>query len=103
MCLLTKRGRPLLHLTRGAGASLSGGLNRLDPNLGIIHYLRGINDKNQHAVPEQVNKRNMMDIKIYEAIFDSINCPIVFVDNNHFIRYLNKGAKIRYYERRALD
>ena len=42
-----------------------------------------------------------MDPRTYEAILDSINSPIVFVDNEHIIRYLNKSAKIRYYERRG--
>jgi PAS domain S-box-containing protein len=43
----------------------------------------------------------MMDARIYESILDSINHPIVFVDNDHIIRYLNKPAKIRYYEKRG--
>lgn len=42
-----------------------------------------------------------MDPKTYEMILDSINSPIVFVDNNHIIRYLNKAARIRYYEKRG--
>ena len=42
-----------------------------------------------------------MDPKTYEAILDSINSSIVFVDNNHIIRYLNKVARIRYYEKRG--
>jgi DUF438 domain-containing protein len=39
----------------------------------------------------------MMDTKTYEAIPDSINSPIVFVDNDHIIRYLNKPAKVLFY------
>lgn len=42
-----------------------------------------------------------MDLKTCEAILDSIDSPIVFVDNNHIIRYLNKAAKVRYYEKRG--
>ena len=42
-----------------------------------------------------------MDQKIYEAILDSIDSPIVFVDNNHIVRYMNKAAKSRYYEKRG--
>ena len=42
-----------------------------------------------------------MDLKTYEAILDSIDSPIVFVDNNHIIKYLNKPAKVRYYEKRG--
>lgn len=34
-------------------------------------------------------------------ILDSIDNPIVFVDNDHIIRYLNKAAKVRYYEKRG--
>jgi DUF438 domain-containing protein len=44
-----------------------------------------------------------MDLKIYEAILDSIDNPIVFVDNNHIIRYLNKAARIRYEKRGYAD
>ena len=32
------------------------------------------------------------------AILDTINHPIVFVDNDHMIRYLNKAAEERYYK-----
>ena len=42
-----------------------------------------------------------MNIEIYKALLDTINSPIVFVDNGHVIRYLNKSAKIRYYEKRG--
>ena len=42
-----------------------------------------------------------MGPKIYETILETINSPIVFVDNDHIIRYLNKAARIRYYERRG--
>lgn len=40
-----------------------------------------------------------MDAKILAAILDSINSPIVFVDNDHIIRYLNKPAQVRFYEK----
>jgi DUF438 domain-containing protein len=36
-----------------------------------------------------------------EAMLDSINHPIVFVDNDHVIRYLNRPARKRYYEQRG--
>jgi DUF438 domain-containing protein len=42
-------------------------------------------------------EENRMDIKTCEAILDSINNPIVFVDNDHIIRYLNKPAKVLFY------
>jgi PAS domain S-box-containing protein len=42
-----------------------------------------------------------MDQKIYEAILDSIDSPIVFVDNNHIIRHLNEAARSRYYDKRG--
>ena len=42
-----------------------------------------------------------MNAAIYEALLDTISSPIVFVDNDHVIRYLNKAAKIRYYEKRG--
>jgi hypothetical protein len=46
--------------------------------------------------------REKMDLKRYEATLDSIDSPIVFVDNGHIIRYLNKVAYIRY-ERRGFS
>lgn len=36
--------------------------------------------------------------RTYKILLDSINSPIVFVDNHHMIQYLNKFAKVRYYE-----
>ncbi|MCX5817136.1 MAG: PAS domain-containing protein [Proteobacteria bacterium] len=42
-----------------------------------------------------------MNIEIYQAILDSIKHPIVFVDNDHIVRYLNRAAKVRYYEKRG--
>ena len=42
-----------------------------------------------------------MDAQKYEALLDCISSPIVFVDNDHIIRYLNKAARIRYYEKRG--
>lgn len=46
---------------------------------------------------------NKIDYKIYDAILDSMSSPIVFVDNTHVIRYLNKAAKRRYYEQRGFS
>jgi DUF438 domain-containing protein len=37
-----------------------------------------------------------MDLKTYEAILDSIDSPIMFVDNGHIIRYMNKAAQIQF-------
>ena len=37
------------------------------------------------------------------AILDTIDSPIVFVDNDHVIRYLNKRAMKRYYEERGFS
>jgi PAS domain S-box-containing protein len=42
-----------------------------------------------------------MDTEIYQAILDSVKHPIVFVDNNHIICYLNRAASVRYYEKRG--
>ena len=42
-----------------------------------------------------------MNAAIYQAILDSVKHPIVFVDNDHIIRYLNRAAKVRYYEKRG--
>ena len=38
-----------------------------------------------------------MNREIYEALLDTVLSPIVFVDNDHIIRFLNKAAKDRYY------
>jgi PAS domain S-box-containing protein len=38
-----------------------------------------------------------MEKDIYEALLDTVHSPIVFVDNDHIIRYLNKPAEERYY------
>lgn len=43
----------------------------------------------------------MKDTETLLAILDTINHPIVFVDNNHIIRYLNKPAEKRYYDKRG--
>jgi len=40
-----------------------------------------------------------MDARIYEAILDSMDSPILFVDNDHIIRYLNKQAQVRFYDK----
>jgi DUF438 domain-containing protein len=37
----------------------------------------------------------------YEAILDSIPYPIVFVDLEHVIRFMNKKAKFHYYQERG--
>ncbi len=42
-----------------------------------------------------------MNQDTYQAILDSVKNPIVFVDNDHIVRYLNRSAKVRYYEKRG--
>ena len=44
-----------------------------------------------------------MDRTIESYILDAIPYPIVFVDTDHIIRYLNKEARHRYYEVRGYD
>lgn len=41
--------------------------------------------------------------KITECILDSIPYPILFVDCDHIIRYLNKTAQYKYYQMRGYD
>jgi PAS domain S-box-containing protein len=69
-------------------------------------HLRIHTDTAKSAVPVilicSVEEDNM-DLKTYEAILDSVDSPIVFVDNDHIIRYLNKAAKIRYEKRGYSD
>lgn len=43
----------------------------------------------------------MISIDKCLAILDKISHPIVFVDNNHVIQYLNEPAQKRYYEQRG--
>jgi PAS domain-containing protein len=40
-----------------------------------------------------------MDSRTLEAILDSINSPIVFEDNDHVIRFLNKPARALFYNK----
>lgn len=42
-----------------------------------------------------------MKKNIYEALLDSVQSPIVFIDNDHIIRYLNKRAEEKYYKKRG--
>jgi DUF438 domain-containing protein len=42
-----------------------------------------------------------MDSEICQAILDSFKYPIVFVDNEHIVRYLNQAARERYYDNRG--
>ena len=43
----------------------------------------------------------MKEPEILLAILDTVNHPIVFVDNDHIIRYLNQPAEKRYYDKRG--
>jgi PAS domain S-box-containing protein len=43
----------------------------------------------------------MISHKSCLAILDTINHPIVFVDNEHVVRYLNRLAEKRYYGERG--
>jgi DUF438 domain-containing protein len=52
--------------------------------------------------PEHSSEK-FMSPKIYDAILDTISSPIVFVDNTHTVRYLNKAARTRYYEKRGVS
>jgi len=43
-----------------------------------------------------------MDNKLYQHLLDSLIDPLLFVDTNHIIRYLNKAARRHYSEGAAL-
>lgn len=45
----------------------------------------------------------MLDIPTYEAILDSIHHRLVFVDNDHVIRYLNRAARQWFYQKRGFS
>jgi nitrogen-specific signal transduction histidine kinase len=49
----------------------------------------------------QLRKWKMISRDTDLAILDTINHPIIFVDTDHVIRYLNKPAMKRYYEVRG--
>jgi DUF438 domain-containing protein len=44
----------------------------------------------------------MSEMEIMEAILDSIEYPIIFVDTDFIIKYLNKRAREEYYEKRKI-
>lgn len=43
----------------------------------------------------------MSELSLYQAILDSIHHRIVFADNNHIIRYLNRKGKEWFYKKRG--
>ncbi|MBR5475173.1 MAG: PAS domain-containing protein [Lachnospiraceae bacterium] len=43
----------------------------------------------------------MEKLELLESILNSYPYPIVFVDNDYIIRYMNKNAKYHYYEERG--
>lgn len=45
----------------------------------------------------------MFDLAVAEAIFDTIPAPIVFVDNEHVVRYNNAAAIRAYCHKRGLE
>jgi DUF438 domain-containing protein len=48
-------------------------------------------------------KGAMMDTETYEAVLNTILFPLVFADNDHIIRYLNRPAEKWYYEKRGFS
>ena len=46
---------------------------------------------------------NLENKQLYKYIIDSIPYPIVFVDANHIIRFLNMQAEHWYYDQRGYD
>ena len=43
----------------------------------------------------------MTDLELRDALLDAIPYPIVFVDMDHIIRYMNKTARFHYYDMRG--
>ena len=43
----------------------------------------------------------MEEIEIYKSILNSYPYPIVFVDNDFIIRYMNQNAQYHYYNERG--
>lgn len=43
----------------------------------------------------------MEEVEILKGILNSYPYPIVFVDNDYIIRYMNKNAQYHYYEERG--
>ena len=79
--------------------------------LRYVHYGHSMSDipgnEDMLALLDELKLQHFSDRllshKIYDAILDSIISPIVFVDNTHTIKYLNKAARIRYYEKRGVS
>jgi len=44
----------------------------------------------------------MVDAAVFAAILDSLKAPVLFVDTDHVIRYMNRAAEAHYEEGRAL-
>ncbi|WP_321530169.1 PAS domain-containing protein [uncultured Desulfuromonas sp.] len=44
-----------------------------------------------------------MEKEIYQALLNTLQSPVVFVDNDHIIRYLNRAAQVRYYEHQGFS
>ena len=42
-----------------------------------------------------------MDEKTLRLIIDALPFPVIFVDSDHIVRFLNKRAKFHYYEERG--
>lgn len=45
----------------------------------------------------------MDELEMYKGILDSYPYPIVFVDNDYIIRFMNQYAKYHYYQQRNYD
>lgn len=43
----------------------------------------------------------MQENEIYEEILNSYPYPIVFIDDDYIIRFMNKNAQYHYYEERG--
>jgi DUF438 domain-containing protein len=52
-------------------------------------------------IPGRKYKENAVDETMLQAILDAIPYPIVFVDTEYIIRFMNKKAKYHYYQERG--
>lgn len=50
---------------------------------------------------DKAEDENMEDVELLKGILNSYPYPIVFVDNDYMIRYMNRNAEYHYYEERG--
>jgi DUF438 domain-containing protein len=66
---------------------------------GLAHAGDGFSSHGE--IKNQRIAKDIMDEKTLQAILDAFPYPIVYVDRDHVIRFLNKNARYHYYQERG--